>query len=73
MDGEQQLFEGSVEAVIIGATWVPGEGWQLRLQVRRQFQDWQDARTELYDHLSTPELVDVLDASLGAVRLELGL
>jgi hypothetical protein len=72
MDGEQQLFSGAVEAAIISAQFHLGEGWTLRLQLRRQFEDWADARTELYDRLSTDELVDTLDAALGTVRVELG-
>lgn len=73
MDQERLPFDGAVEAVIIGAHFVLGEGWTLRLQLRRQFEEWGDARTELYDHLTTDELVDVLDVSLGTVRAHLGL
>lgn len=63
---------GSVEAVIIGAQFTLGQGWTLRLQLRRQFEDWSDARAEVYEGLTTDELVDVLDASLGTVRTALG-
>lgn len=63
---------GSVEAVIISAQFTLERGWMLRLQLRRQFEDWSDARTEVYEALTTDELVDVLDASLGTVRGALG-
>lgn len=72
MEGEQQLFVGAVEAAIISAQFVLGEGWLLRLQLRRQFEDWADARTEVYERLSTDELVEVLDVSLGTFRAALG-
>lgn len=72
MHGEQRLFEGAPEAAIIGAHYVAGEGWALRLQIRRQFQDWTDARTEEYERLTTDELVEVLDSSLGTLRAALG-
>lgn len=70
---QEQLFTGAVEAAIISAQYILGEGWTLRLQLRRQFQDWTDARTEVFERLSTDELVDTLDASLGTLRVELGL
>jgi hypothetical protein len=72
MDGEQQLFEGAVEACVIQAHFVLGEGWSLRLQLRRQFEDWAAARTETYERLSTDELVEVLDVSLVTFRASLG-
>lgn len=66
------LFIGAVEAAIISAHYVLGEGWVLRLQIRRQYEEWADCRTEVYDRLSTDELVEVLDASLGSFRTALG-
>lgn len=72
MDGEQKLFSGAPEAAIISAQFVLGEGWRLRLQIRRQFEDWTDCRSEEYDRLTTDELVDCLDASLGVLRSSLG-
>lgn len=69
---QEQLFTGAVEAAIISAQFHLGEGWTLRLQLRRQFEDWADARTEVYDRLTTDELVEVLDVSLGTLRAALG-
>lgn len=72
MDGEQRLFEGAPEAVILGAHWFPGEGWRLRVRLRRQYEDWMDARTTDYERLTTPELLDVLDVELAVIRTEMG-
>jgi hypothetical protein len=72
VEGQEQLFIGAVEACILSAQFHLGEGWTLRLQIRRQFEDWADCRTEVYDHLTTDELVDVLDVSLGTVKATLG-
>lgn len=65
MEDQGKLFFGAVEAAIMGAHFTLGEGWTLRLQIRRQFEDWGDARTEVYERLTTDELVDVLDVALG--------
>lgn len=72
MEDQGRLFDGAVEAAIISAHYRLGEGWVLRLQIRRQFEDWADCRTEEYDRLTTDELVDTLDASLGLLRTALG-
>ena len=69
---QQPLFVGAVEAAIISAHYVLGEGWVARLQIRRQYEDWADARTESYERLTTDELVEVLDVSLGSFRTALG-
>lgn len=73
MGSQEKLFTGAVEACIIDAHFVLGEGWVLRLCLRRQFEDWADSRTEVYECLSTDELVEVLDSSLGTVAAALGL
>ena len=69
---QQPLFVGAVEAAIISASFTLGEGWKLRLQIRRQYEHWDDCRTEVYDHLTTDEMVDTLDASLGLFKNALG-
>lgn len=73
MEDQQKLFEGAPEAMIVGAQWFPGDGWHLRVRLRRQYEDWMDARTVDYDRLTTPELMDVLDIELAAIRVEMGL
>lgn len=69
---QEQLFTGAVEAAILSAQYHLGQGWSLRLQLRRQFEDWADCRTEEYERLTTDELVEVLDVSLGVFRAALG-
>lgn len=58
---DQQLFTGAPEALIISGHFVPGEGWVARLQIRRQYERWEDSRSESYDHLSTDELGIVVE------------
>jgi hypothetical protein len=70
---EQRLFEGAPEAVILSCHYTMGEGWTARLQIRRQFEDWADARTEVYDRLTTQELADALDALSASIYAGLGL
>jgi hypothetical protein len=72
VEEQQHLFVGALEAAILSAQFHAGQGWTLRLQLRRQYEDWSDARTETYEQLSTDELVDVLDVSLGVFRAALG-
>lgn len=72
MEHQEQLFVGAVEAAILQAVFKPGEGWCSTLIVRRQFEEWADCRREVYEHLTTDELFDVLDVSLGSLRAQLG-
>lgn len=67
MDGETRLFVGAPEALLMHAHYVLGEGWVLRLQLRRQFQSWGEAPASHYERLTTDELEDVLSATLGSV------
>jgi hypothetical protein len=69
---QEPLFIGAVEAAVISAHYVLGEGWVCRLQLRRQYEQWEDARSESYDRLSTDELLEVLDITLGTFRTALG-
>lgn len=73
MDGQEVLFTGAPEAVIFSAHYVLGEGWAVRCQLRRQYEDWADARTEQWTHLTTDELGDVLDVAVGQMFTQLGL
>lgn len=57
-----RMFRLAPEALTINAHHVGGEGWSLKVQMRRGDETWQDAYTEQYTHLTTAELVDVLDA-----------
>lgn len=67
---QERLFRLAVEAVVVQAHFVPGEGWRLHITTRRGDEEWSDAVARWYDRLTTPELADVLEADL---RSELGL
>lgn len=62
---QERLFRLAVEAINVQVTFVPGEGWSMRAGWRRQDECWSDAQRVEYSHLTTPELVDVIDAELG--------
>lgn len=70
---EQQLFTGAPEAFIVSGHYVLGEGWICRLQIRRQYEQWEDSRSETYDRLSTDELGQVLEAATARLWTVLGL
>ena len=65
-DDEGRLIPGEVEAIQVAATYVAGMGWTVRIQARRQFQDWARASWGVYERLSTPEMVTVIDSALTA-------
>lgn len=62
--GQSALFVGAPEALTIGAHYEHGYGWVLTLRMRRQGQQWLEASREDYSHLTTPELMDVLDVAI---------
>ena len=57
-----RMFRLAPEALTINAHHVGGEGWFLKIQMRRADETWAEAYTEQYERLTTHELVDVLDA-----------
>jgi len=59
---QPRLFRLAPEAMHCQASYVPGEGWQLTVGVRRQDEQWPDSARRTFSHLSTEELLDVLDA-----------
>lgn len=70
---EQKLFHGALEAILISAQHVPGEGWTCTFRMRRQFEDWQEGHAELYERLTTPELMDTMWAMVDVASREAGL
>lgn len=70
---EQQLFVGAPEAFIISGHYVMGEGWICRLQIRRQYERWEDSRSESYDRLTTSEMEAVLEGLTASLWASLGL
>jgi hypothetical protein len=55
-----RMFRLAPAALHLQATFVPGEGWSLRVGMRRQDESWAEAYQAHYDHLSSEELADVI-------------
>jgi hypothetical protein len=62
-----RLRLGEVESVYVAANFVVGQGWDLSLGARRQFEGWGEARRWSYELLSTPEMLCTLDADMAAI------
>lgn len=60
-----RLFRLAPESIAVQAFHVPGEGWRLRVLVRRQGESFEEAHDVSYDRLTTEELLDVISADLG--------
>jgi len=58
--GQERMFRLAVDALSVSARYHGGHGWEVVIQVRRGEEKWEDAEKRAYDHLSTPELADVL-------------
>lgn len=61
---QPRLFRLAPEAFAVTAHYEHGRGWALRVVVRRQDEQWDEAHCETYQQLSTPEALDVLLADL---------
>ena len=59
---QPRLVPGEPEAFVVSAHHVAGFGWECKISTRRQFELWPEARTCVYEQLSTEELVDVISA-----------
>lgn len=59
---QERLFRLAPEAMHLQATYVHGEGWRVAAGLRRQDESWDEVERVVYDHLTTPELVDVICA-----------
>lgn len=60
-----RLIPGEPEALVISAHHQAGFGWNVKVSVRRQFQLWEEASDASYEGLTTEELVDVIEMSVG--------
>jgi len=59
-----RLFRLATEVIHIHSTFVAGEGWHVTFTSRRQDESWADTRPSTYSHLTTDELLQVIDAEL---------
>lgn len=59
---QRRLFPPPVEAIVINAHFVPGEGWTLFIALRNQGEPWLDSLRSQYSRLTTAELIDTLCA-----------
>lgn len=60
-----RLFDGAPEVMHLQAVYVVPDGWRLQVIMRREGEHWSNALREEYSHLTSPELVDVVDSVLG--------
>lgn len=63
---QQRLFRLAVEALVMNATYEPGQGWSLRCAERRQGEPWADECWTEYAGLTTSELLQVLSDHFGS-------
>jgi hypothetical protein len=63
---QDRLFRLPPEAVSVTASYAWPFGWRVTVGVRRADEGWHEARMETYEHLSTEELLQVIDADLTA-------
>jgi hypothetical protein len=61
---EPRLFRLAYEAGHLTFGHVGGQGWSLTVSLRRGDESWSDTRSTVYTHLSTTELVDVIEAEI---------
>lgn len=64
---QERLFRLAVEAGTVTFGHEPGKGWRLVIAVRRGDELWQDAARDIYEGLTTVELLDTVYAHLDAV------
>ena len=63
---QDRLFRLAVEAGHIQFSHVPGRGWTLTMRVRRGQELWDESPVEMYEALTTVELLDTIYAALDA-------
>ena len=64
---QDRLFHLAYDAVTVTAVHQLGKGWRLSVSGRRQLEDWSEGHKAVYEYLTTQELVDTMEASLGSL------
>lgn len=67
---EGRLFRLAMEAAHFQMSYVGGQGWRLTVVARRQDEPWSPSDARTYSHLSTDELLSVVDSELARVFLD---
>lgn len=68
---QERLFNVAPDSLALSAVHVLGEGWRLTLSTRTSGEEWSDRSRATYSHLSTAELLDVIDSELLARLVDL--
>jgi len=58
---EMRLFRLAPDGWMCSAFFVPREGWSVTLSLKRADEHWPEAERRVYSHLTTSELVDVIE------------
>lgn len=64
---QQRLYRLSVDALTISAHHELRKGWTLSIGARHGDETWAEVDWHKFDHLTTPELYDVICADLAKV------
>lgn len=63
---EERLFRLAVESGAVAFNHVAGQGWMLSVGVRRGDESWREVKPDLYERLTTVELLQVISSTLDA-------
>ena len=58
----ERLFRGAPDALVVSAHYETKQGWFLTVGVRFSGETWAEGSRDVYEALSSAELVDVLEA-----------
>jgi len=61
---QERLFRLALDCLNVHAVHMGKQGWRVSVGGRRGDETWEDARTRVYEFLSTPELFDVIVVEL---------
>lgn len=71
-EAQLRLVTGALESGLVTITYIPSQGWSCTVRLRRQFEQWAEARTDRYTHLSTDELLTLLEVVMATLAAALG-
>ena len=63
---QQRLFVLAVEAIALTAVFVPGQGWSVKIGMRRQAESWGAEPWTEYSHMTTAEMLDTIEGHLAS-------